>query len=311
LITGLQKKTAQAIVKIFETGKPLGDYGAVTVIPGDTGHLSYGVSQASLTSGNLALLIAAYCDANGKYADRLAPYLSALTAKDTRLDHDQPLKSLLKEAGYDPVMRRVQDDFFDQKFWMPAVKTAEAMGIRTPLGILVIYDSMIHGSLNMMIDRTTKEHGSSLVIGEESWISHYIATRRAWLANHTNTLLRKTVYRMDELERLVRLGKWPLVLPLTVRGVAITEDMLMSAIPYRTLRLTSPMTQGDDVRELQARLNRHLSGVDDAHIRILRLTEDGIFGQKTDDALRIFQRANNLKPDGIAGPKTWEALEKV
>ena len=41
-VTALQKKTAQAIVNIFETGRVLGDYGAVAVIAGDTGRLSYG-----------------------------------------------------------------------------------------------------------------------------------------------------------------------------------------------------------------------------------------------------------------------------
>ena len=40
MLTPTQKKSAQAIVNIFETGFVLGDYGNVTVIPGDTGHLA-------------------------------------------------------------------------------------------------------------------------------------------------------------------------------------------------------------------------------------------------------------------------------
>lgn len=35
---------------------------------------------------------------------------------------------------------------------------------------------------------------------------------------------------------------------------------------------------------------------------------DGIFGNGTEQALKTFQKENNLTPDGIAGPKTWEAL---
>lgn len=38
---------------------------------------------------------------------------------------------------------------------------------------------------------------------------------------------------------------------------------------------------------------------------------DGIFGTKTDQAVRTFQNAAGLVVDGIVGPKTWAALDKV
>ncbi len=44
MLTDLQKRTAQAIVNIFETGKVRGNHAQVTLIPGDTGHLTYGRS---------------------------------------------------------------------------------------------------------------------------------------------------------------------------------------------------------------------------------------------------------------------------
>jgi len=35
---------------------------------------------------------------------------------------------------------------------------------------------------------------------------------------------------------------------------------------------------------------------------------DSDFGPKTRDAVKSFQQANNLTPDGVVGPMTWQAL---
>ena len=38
---------------------------------------------------------------------------------------------------------------------------------------------------------------------------------------------------------------------------------------------------------------------------------DGKFGKKTEDALKAFQRSVGLTPDGVAGKKTWAALDEA
>lgn len=39
-----------------------------------------------------------------------------------------------------------------------------------------------------------------------------------------------------------------------------------------------------------------------------RLADDGVFGPKTETALKAFQASRGLTPDGIAGPRTWGQL---
>ncbi len=307
MVTDLQKSTAQAIVNIFETGKALGDYGTVTLLAGDSGHLTYGRSQTTLASGNLFLLIKAYCAApEAEFSQTLAPFLGRLEDHDLSLDHDGVFRDLLRRAGDDTVMHDVQDGFFDRVYWQPAVASAQHIGSETALGQAVIYDSKIHGSWHRMRDRINENNGSLNDLGEQDWIVKYIQTRFDWLSNHSNKLLGKTVYRMKALQKLCDDNDWTLDLPLTVRGVLIDEPILSGIIvrasagvaDERILRLRNPMMQGEDVREVQEALKTKGVEVD----------VDGVFGSGTKAAVISFQQANNLEADGIVGSSTRAAL---
>ena len=192
-VTATQASTAKAIVNLFETGQVLGDYSAVTVLPGDTGHLTYGRSQTTLGSGNLAVLIERYCtQAGARFGARLRDWRASLKARDKALDRDLQLHNLLRACADDPVMRDVQDRFFDDTYWQPAVRAAGRLGIRLPLGVAIVYDSWVHGSWGAMRDRTDRG-GTLQQSGEHEWLERYVDTRREWLATHSNPLLRKTV----------------------------------------------------------------------------------------------------------------------
>jgi chitosanase len=301
MLNYLQKKTSEAIVNIFETGKVLGDYSNVTSHPQDPGGLTYGRSQTTLNSGNLHLLIKDYCNAvNAQFAAQLTSYLPRLKNKDQGLNHDQNLHNILRQAGKDTVMQSVQDAFFDRVYWNPSVNSANNQGIQTALGVAVVYDSVIHGSWAKMRDRTNEKFGTVANIGEKSWVKHYISVRRDWLANSNNPLLRKTVYRMDALQEIINSQNWDLALPLTVRGLMINNETLNEQFSFtpRSLRLQQPFMQGEDVRKLQ-----------EALVKVgFQIVVDGIFGSATEKAVKQLQQDKGLMVDGIVGNKTRELL---
>ncbi|MEX0834606.1 MAG: peptidoglycan-binding protein [Nitriliruptor sp.] len=70
----------------------------------------------------------------------------------------------------------------------------------------------------------------------------------------------------------------------------------------RMLYVTRPALIGDDVRDLQRRLNR--LGFDAGY-------DDGIFGTQTFDAVREFQLNVGIEVDGIAGPGSVDLLQRL
>ncbi len=68
--------------------------------------------------------------------------------------------------------------------------------------------------------------------------------------------------------------------------------------------ITGPLmigSRGKDVQTLQSLLNK-------ATVPGPGLSADGIFGIRTDTAVRAFQQRNGLKPDGLVGQRTARAL---
>lgn len=71
----------------------------------------------------------------------------------------------------------------------------------------------------------------------------------------------------------------------------------MIEIAYQTISYGS---SGEDVKRLQKSLNE----------KGYTLTVDGVFGNKTRDAVKDYQKKNGLSVDGIVGNKTWGSLYK-
>jgi chitosanase len=219
-LTDEQKDKILKILQIFEVDSTDDrGYSNVTSSKGDPGGLTYGKHQTTLNSGNLYSLIRQYTEEPLAQYKELQNWLKPLRDQNQKLNKDKALHEILRKAGEDSVMQAVQDEFFDRVYWTPALRWANNNGFTLPLSMAVIYDSFIHsGQVAMYLrkrfpDKVPVNGGS-----EKAWIRAYLRTRRSWLAHHSIEILHKTVYRMDELQKLVEVGNWDLKSPFRVRG---------------------------------------------------------------------------------------------
>ncbi|HEX2544164.1 MAG TPA: peptidoglycan-binding protein [Ramlibacter sp.] len=299
MLTATQAQAARAIVSVLDSGSVRGRYDQVALLAGDSGRLTFGRANATLGSGHLHLLVERYCATVGaRFGARLRAWLPALAARSATAEHDLKLHNLLRASADDAVMRDVQDALLQETQWDPAARAAQRLGIRSPLGVAIVYDSWTQGCWSPLRDRATAA-GPLEKVGEHEWLRRYVRVRREWLATHPNPLQRGGVERMDALQRLIETEAWGLTLPLVVRGEEISLATL-SALPpgcydgpqpgSRDLALASPLQRGLDVRQVQLALSDQ--GCD--------IRADGILGPNTARFLRAFQRSHDLPETGVA-----------
>ena len=86
-----------------------------------------------------------------------------------------------------------------------------------------------------------------------------------------------------------------------IREVFPIGGTTIPPFPGTSLRLGST---GDAVRQVQSCLNNISTRLPS----IPRLLEDGVFGNATLNAVRIFQQIFGLTVDGVVGPMTWDRI---
>ena len=68
-------------------------------------------------------------------------------------------------------MQRIQDDFFDKRYFQPAMQWADTNEFTLPLSALVIYDSFIHsGSILDFLRKRFPEVPPAKGGNEKTWI---------------------------------------------------------------------------------------------------------------------------------------------
>lgn len=238
-LTDLQRRTIWAITSIFETGCPAGDYSSCGD-RGDGAGLTYGAHQGTDRSGTLDEIVWRYIRERGDWAASLTSFMDELKRDETERYKDAPwvrqLRELLVKAGADPTMRDVQDQVFADRYWVPAMRYGQGLGLELPLSYAALYDLAIHSrdpdepmtefrradQLRQTFDGLPPSRGGD----ERSWTMQLTAARDRWLRTSATKPVRASAYRTIALMALMDAGAWDLRLPLTVRGTTITKEDL-------------------------------------------------------------------------------------
>jgi chitosanase len=224
-LTKTQKRLIERVINVFETGRAQGDYSAISIFhdgPHNIRQITYGRSQTT-EYGNLRRLVEQYVQANGTFSNQLKPFAEKVGS--VPLTDNENFKTLLKRAGReDQVMRDIQDSFFDQVYFKPAMKWADNNGFKEPLSALVIYDSFIHsGSILWVIRNMFPESPPVNGGNERAWTKGYVNARHKWLGTHPREIVRRTVYRTQCFKDEIARNNWDLSkMPVKANGIDVS-----------------------------------------------------------------------------------------
>lgn len=229
IIPSLKRKIEQ-VINAFETGTAEGNYATLVKLKDFNDpetkktivQITFGRSQTT-EFGHLKALIQDYIDHHGMFANELKPYLNKIGHKPS-LSTDDAFCNALKNAGkMDPIMKSCQDRLFESKYYQPAFSWFNQNGFTHPLSMLVIYDSKIHSGgilafLRKRFDAVVPASGGE----EKKWIEEYVDARHQWLANHSNEILRNTIYRTQCFKAQIANHNWDLSQSINAHGVNIS-----------------------------------------------------------------------------------------
>jgi chitosanase len=208
------------ILSVAETGEPEWDPSAVYKYkdgPNQTPQWTLSIGFTEM-GGNLKSVIERYLELGG--VQDFAGYLPVMGVKHIA---DLEFKVVLQKAGKEPAMKQAQEEMFDKFYLGPAFEWASRYGFSKPLSFLVIADSFLHsGSMLGFLMQRFSEKKPCDGGDEETWIRDYTHTRRSWLADHSNKLLRNTVYRADCFLTQIENNNWDLEqVPVHMHGTPV------------------------------------------------------------------------------------------
>lgn len=213
------KAIAEAITNMFETGDPKSNYFVALLKHGQYLHLG----------PHDIKLLKQYADGKGIYARDLAPFLSRWEQKDKQVENDPEFRRLLKLVAEDAVMKEIADQHFTETAWAPAQQKAMGLGIKTPLGLSIVYDSLFfqgNAFFNRYASQTNEALGGTPASGvdEKAWLKKFSEVRVEYFANNPNEMLRRHASRPKEFLTLMEQDNWNLDGPIHIRGKEINRE---------------------------------------------------------------------------------------
>lgn len=220
---------ALAIVNIFETGKPFGEFAAVAVLNDGAG-ISYGISQFTHRSGSLAAVVERYLKLGGNIGRQLLenalPNLRRTEPVVIRAyAGDERFKKALRSAAITREMRTAQLQIMFERYLKPAIDECDRLGFVLPMSLAVVYDSITHGSYEKIRDRV-----SVTASAEKAWITEYVRQRDRWLSSIPR--LQTTRYRTRFFLNQIMLGSWELRLPMNVNGFWLRDEHINKILDF-------------------------------------------------------------------------------
>ncbi len=190
-----------------------------------------GIGDFSTAGGEVLEVVEAYTARVGANAlsREFLPVLRGLAAEGSGgVDGLAGFADAWRLASADPVFRRVQDDVLQSRYFEPARDIADELGITTPLGLAIIYDSLLqHGgtdepdALPALIERTNAIVGGRPgTVEEQEWLGAFLDLRVATVAAPSDPGHREVwppgVGRVEALVGLLADGRDTLAPPFEV-----------------------------------------------------------------------------------------------
>ena len=230
------KNRIKAISNVFEVGDQQADYSYIEDLDYGRGLTvtSYGFCTCNSEVTDIIKFYDPLAPGNG-----LGPFLPFLPPAQESLTKERFAEFSNvwgEETKLSNILREVCEKYADQLYFDPAVKFAKEAKISTPIGVSIIYDTLLqHGggddedSLSAIYQRTVAQTGWPHVGSEADFLRAMLEMRRADLTNPQNTdtaeVWRESVPRIDALLELLKSNP-ELQPPLHVRNEEVSVTIL-------------------------------------------------------------------------------------
>lgn len=210
----------------FENGRIENDYSSIYIYhdgPNDRRQITIGVGITQY--GNMKRLVQLYIANNGKFKNDFQFYVARIgNLNDSLVDDKKFIKLLITASKEDQIFRDAEDVVFKEKYFDPAMKFCDDGKLVLPLSLMTVMDSTLQSGSILSFLRTRFPERLPVAGGsEKKWISEYVDVRHDWLATHSRTILRGTIYRTQCLKNQIKTDNWDFLPTITANGVKITE----------------------------------------------------------------------------------------